>query len=884
MRRVCYLYLVLLCGLLVGGAALFGFLLASIENIKQSERFTRFNPALPTRILDIRGDLITEFSSDEKREIVSFADLSSHLVHALLTREDRSFYTHHGYSIKAIFRALVGTLTGRALGGGSTLTQQIAGLLYSDRSDRSLRRKIKELWWALHMERRYSKNEIMELYLNRVYFGGGTYGVGAAARFYFGHSVRQMSAAEAALLVILLSNPAHYNPFEYPNRAQDRQRYVLHEMTRLGYLSEQERDESYEHYWAHFDYTRTTSSAFYARADKARWFSEYVRRQLDRMMYGTMNLYQDGYTVHTTCDLRHQLVAEQQVEQTLEQANAHVQKSSLTHVARRELYSNISELLGLVFNVPQLHVGDRRMKAKSGAYYRSTLSPLVNVMALMFGLDNLKTLSDKGASLVRDEIARKRVEGALIALENDTGYITALVGGSRFGASNQVIRATQGLLQPGSVFKPLVYSAALDSKKLTMATQLHDAPQVFSRNGVSYIPNNYGGKWQGVVLAWKALAQSLNIPAIRVLDMVGFDAVIQRAATLLHITDRQEIERTFPRVYPLALGVVALRPIQLARAFAAFGNGGKAVEPIAVRSVEDRLGRVILDPEREVRARLRAQGAATQLISAENAALMTNVLEKTVTMGTLAVASERGRAFTYQDPATGRSFVMPVAGKTGTTQNWSDAWAVGYSPYYTAVLWFGFDKGDRSLGLHSTGATLASPPWARFMRAIHQDKPHRAFVRPETGLMYQAVCAKSGLLPTPYCGDELVSLSFLPGTVPERFCSYHESGKMLEELAKERLKESGYSTGFWPAVSEEGLHIDPRVFEDPPLGSPGVQGEVLVPSNPFAPVHPQEAPLFDATHVPVPSASDPSRDAPEEESEDVQDDPARGVQSLDTGP
>ncbi|UZV49283.1 penicillin-binding transpeptidase domain-containing protein, partial [Treponema pallidum] len=138
------------------------------------------------------------------------------------------------------------------------------------------------------------------------------------------------------------------------------------------------------------------------------------------------------------------------------------------------------------------------------------------------------------------------------------------------------------------------------------------------------------GKWQGVVLAWKALAQSLNIPAIRVLDMVGFDAVIQRAATLLHITDRQEIERTFPRVYPLALGVVALRPIQLARAFAAFGNGGKAVEPIAVRSVEDRLGRVILDPEREVRARLRAQGAATQLISAENAALMTNMLEKTV--------------------------------------------------------------------------------------------------------------------------------------------------------------------------------------------------------------------------------------------------------------
>nr|WP_253679369.1 transglycosylase domain-containing protein [Treponema sp. OMZ 788] len=223
--------------ILAGGAFALGKMLALTKNIKQSELFVDFNPALPSRILDIRGDLITEFSLDEKRELVNYGDISPNLIAALLAREDRLFYEHKGFRIKSILRAVIGQLTGRSLGGGSTITQQIAGLLYCDRTDKSVKRKIKELWWAIQMERRHSKDEIMMLYLNEAYFGGGTNGVSAASRFYFGHSAAELTPAEAAILIIQLSNPTRYNPFNYPNRAKERQENVLEGMVGLGFLS-----------------------------------------------------------------------------------------------------------------------------------------------------------------------------------------------------------------------------------------------------------------------------------------------------------------------------------------------------------------------------------------------------------------------------------------------------------------------------------------------------------------------------------------------------------------------------------------------------------------------------------------------------------------------
>ena len=251
-----------------------GLSLSQTKNIIESEYITSFDTALPTKLLDINGELITEFASDEKREIISLNKLPQHVIDALITREDRIFYSHNGFSIKAVFRAVVGKLTGKSLGGGSTLTQQIAGTIFCDRTDMSITRKLKELWWAIQMERRYSKNEILELYLNKIYFGGGTYGVNAASKYYFGHSAEEITPAEAAILVIQLSNPAFYNPFDHPNRAMERQKDVLSAMVENGYISQNQSDESFDDFWSKFDYTTTRSSASPMRDDNAPWYSE----------------------------------------------------------------------------------------------------------------------------------------------------------------------------------------------------------------------------------------------------------------------------------------------------------------------------------------------------------------------------------------------------------------------------------------------------------------------------------------------------------------------------------------------------------------------------------------------------------------------------------
>ena len=534
-------------------------------------------------------------------------------------------------------------------------------------------------------------------------------------------------------------------------------------------------------------------------------------------MYGTMDFYSDGYIVHTTCDLRHQAAAEKEVGDYIRIANTRVKNTRSHRFAQSELYSNITALVSLAFNLPALHIDSQRVQAKTLSYYRSDLNPIVDMAAMLCGLNGLKITSAKSTAKIQDELAKKTVEGTLICMENSTGYITALVGGSKFDESNQMIRATQGRVQPGSSFKPLLYSAAFDTKLITPATVLEDTPQVFkNQSGIPYIPNNYAGHWQGTVLAWRALAKSLNIPAIKVLDTIGFDAAITRSAALLGITDPDEIERTFPRLYPLALGVISVAPIQMAKAFACFANQGRRVDPIAIRTVENRNGTIVMDPERDLRLDQRRRGNAMQVISPQNAYLMTSVLRRTVTEGTLAYASSSGSKFRYKDKKTGKYFTLPVAGKTGTTQNWADAWTIGYSPYYTAALWFGYDKGGQSLGLDNTGATLAGPPWANFMKAIHEDMPYKDFIRPETGLTAVSVCAKSGLLQTAYCDEGSVSLYFLSGTAPTVSCSYHEANNVLLEIAKDRLRKSNYSTGQTPVDTvKTGVFLDPRIFEDP---------------------------------------------------------------------
>jgi len=821
-NQVLSLVLVLVVCFAVLTGIMLGMGLALTINLKSHENFTEFNPALPTRILDVRGDLITEFASEEKRELITLDELPPHLIHALITREDQTFFSHNGYNIRAIMRAIFGRLTGRNLGGGSTITQQLAGTLYLDRSEISYIRKLRELWWAVQLERRFSKNEILELYLNKMFFGGGTYGVNAASKFYFGHPASEITPAEAAILVIQLSNPAFFNPFNHPNRAMDRQEEVLRQMVDNGYLTREEADESFNEYWANFDFTRTGASAWLTRDDKARWFSEYVRRQLETMMYGTRDIYSGGYTVHTTLDLRHQAAADEVMAQALQTANRRFRDSSSARFTQADSYSKISELIGLTFNLPQLAVSAERIGIRSRSQYNNQVNQIVDVMSLIFGLDSLKIVANQANAAVQADQTRTTVEGTLVSLENDTGYITALVGGSRFDQSNQIIRAIQGSVQPGSTFKPLYFSAAIDSRKFTATSVINDTPVVFfNEDRVPYTPNNFRGEWKGTVLLWEALAESMNVPSLRIMDGIGFDATINRSAALLGITNRQQIERAFPRVHSLGLGVMSIAPIQMARAMAIFGNQGRDVTPIAIRSVEDRHGKTIIDPEKELRLEQKRQGNAIQIISPQNAFIMTELLRATISTGTLSRATGYKQKLTFKD-ASGKSFVMPAAGKTGTTQNWVDAWTIGYTPYFTAALWFGFDRRGLTLGLDNTGATLAGPAWADYMNLIHQGKPFRDFVRPQTGLVTVTVCRKSGLLPTDVCDEGTITMNFLEGTQPTRYCDLHENNLELRRMVVNRLQREGFSAGQTPIIIDDApLLVDPSIFEDPQPRTPG---------------------------------------------------------------
>ena len=786
--------LLFLAAIILG--SLLGLGLSETVNIKNTEYITSFDTALPTKLLDINGELITEFSSDEKREIISLNRLPQHMLDALLTREDRIFYKHHGFSFKAVMRAVVGKLTGKSLGGGSTLTQQIAGTLYCDRTEMSIMRKIKELWWAIQMERHLSKNEILELYLNKIYFGGGTYGVNAASKYYFGHSAEEITPAEAAILVIQLSNPAFYNPFDHPNRAMDRQRDVLNSMVHAGYIAREEADESFDEFWSNFDYTRTSSSAYMMRDDKAPWFSEFVRRELGGMIYGSQNIYTSGFTVNTTLNLKHQGHAQRIMEKYIRIANERYQAE---HSSRSGMafstYIPMTELVSLVFNLPAIKVSEQRAQAIANASYKNQINPILDVVSMMTGIDSLKiSVINKANAETKKESEKTTIEGTMVSIENDTGYITALVGGSKFDQENQFIRAVQARVQPGSTFKPLYYTEAINSRKFTPVTPISDTPVVFhTADGKPYIPLNFKGEWEGDVEVWYALCRSMNVPSLKVLDGIGFDAAINRAVSLLGISKEELPTRAFIPGYPLGLGVVSVRPIEMARAFSIIASSGKEITPMAIRTVEDRNGNVIMNPEREIREAQKAKGDAIQVLSPQTAFVMEKMLENTVNgPGTLSAQSWK---FDYKTE-NGQKYTIHAGGKTGTTQNWADAWTVGFTPYNTSAFWFGFDKPGQSLGLKITGATLAGFAWGDYMREIHRGLPAKDFNKPAEGVIQVTVCSVSGKIATPECGNHVTTQWILEGTQPTDICTTH-GGKTSNSSALGifRLKNEMYQSG-----------------------------------------------------------------------------------------
>ncbi len=747
----------------IGGVA--GIGIASVYNIDESDLLAATPAALPTQVLDRHGALITKFFAEEKRDLISIDSLPRHLINALITREDRTFFQHNGFSVRGTARAIWNQITNSYFSGGSTLTQQLAGHLYADRSEITISRKIKELWWAYHVERYWTKYEILEKYLNTMFFGHGNYGIEAASQFFFGHSARDLTLAESVMLVIQLANPTIYSPIRNPNNARKIQRTVLDQMVELGYTSRAEADQSFNEYWGSYDFTRAnTSTAFFERDDLAPYFSEYVRYLLEnRYLLGNNNINTGGFVVRTTLDLGYQQAARRHISDGLKDANRIYQRNNNRRVSGGDEYIAMVDALALAFNIPDIYAADAPIRRDAKRYYNTEIAPAMEMISLLFSRgesSDLRDITKASLDANRREAQRTIVEGALVTLENGTGNILSMIGGSKFESRNQFNRAIDGRMEPGSSFKPLYYAAAIDKRVITPATMIYDAPVVFwNEDGTAYTPENYKGVWHGPVLARQALANSMNVPSLRVLERVGFDDSLTTARRLLGIPAEDMLSRNLVRRYPVGLGIVELAPIEMAQAYSTFANNGVLVDPFAILYIEDKNGKIVLDLRQQRQKEIEQTLEERQIISPQAAYVMTDLLQSTVNSGTLRYAKNIAGGFT-----------SPVAGKTGTTQNWSDAWTVGFSPYYTTAVWIGFDRGgNNSLGTNQTGAVTAGPIWAKYMSEIHKNLSRREFVPPAEGIVYNEIATRTGLLPPPSYELGVRTEVFIENTEPTEY-------------------------------------------------------------------------------------------------------------------
>ncbi|AHH03737.1 Multimodular transpeptidase-transglycosylase PBP 1A [Borrelia nietonii YOR] len=742
--------------------------IAETINIQRDKKFGEVNPAIPSKLFDTNGRIITQFISDENRELLSLREMPNNLINTLLIREDLSFFFHRGFSLMGILRAAFNIALGRYFSGGSTLTQQLAKLLYTNQAKRSILRKLNEIWWAIQLEKKLSKYEILEKYLNKVYFGNGNYGVVAASKFFFNKRVKDINTAEAVLMIIQLPNAKLYSPFYNPEFAKKIQKAVLNQVASNGIISPELAEAEFNEYWTNYDWTRMAdTSAISDKEDNAPYFSEYIRQRITKHLPAGANIYKDGYSIYTTLDLNAQKYANEVTQEMITKARKmyNSTKSSETLIINSEIVpviDTISDLLGIRNTRVN---GKQYKKLRTRKFYEDNID-LIASFAAILGIDKIdKATREYTINNTTNPNLIVQPEGAFIALDTATGAIKAMVGGSGYRKGSEFNRATQAKIQPGSAFKALYFSAAIDLKKITAATMFSDSPVAFfNQEGEVYAPENYGGKWRGNVLTRKALALSLNIPSLRILDMLGFENAIKYSAKLLGIKDQNEINKTFPKVYPLALGVISTSPIQMARAFAILGNNGKEIEPYGIKYIEDRNGKVIANVESETLTAIKNKGANAQIVSPQTAYIMTDMMKSTIQYGTLA----------NQRYTNLKDFESDIAGKSGTTQNWADGWAIGYSPYITTALWVGFDKKGYSLGTAGTGTGIAGPSWGKFMAEYHKNLPKKVFIRPK-GIINVQVQSETGLLPEGVPNETTINEIFIAGTQPFEKSRYYEN-------------------------------------------------------------------------------------------------------------
>ena len=673
------------------------------RNLPSLEQLENYDPDLVTSIYSKDGKILHELFL-EKRVFVEFNQIPVHMRNAVIASEDRRFREHWGLSLRSVARAiLVNVLSLSYRQGFSTLTQQLARNLYKSIGfEDSIFRKIKEVITAIQIERTYTKDEILEMYLNTVHFGHGTFGVQAAAKRFYGKRANELTVDEAALLVGLLPSPAIYSPIRHPDRANRRRNTVLRLMREEGYVTLSK-------------YAEARAQSLDKINDEppagvAPYFTEFVRRFLEREddRLG-INIYRDGLKIYTTLDSRLQSIAEKTVLKSVQRNQA---------VLNNRLFENEEEFSRLAY----------------------------------FGIhpeDTVKMMMEDSIPLYKALRDKLLVQAALIALDPQTGHILAMVGGRPEPYyHDQFNRAVQARRQPGSVFKPFVYTTAIDNG-YPVTKQLLNQPVVLNVRNVTgewekWMPKNYDGSTGGLTTLREGLRRSLNLISVRLVQELVPAVEVKKTAQRMGITTN------IRAVDAISLGTSEVYPIEVVSAYGTFANKGVYSRPLGILRIEDRFGNLIeeYEPDQE------------EVLSEETAYLMTNLMQTVLDQGT--GGSARWKYHFYH----------PAAGKTGTTQGYSDAWFVGFTENIVAGVWFGVDDYSVSLGEKQSGTTAALPAWANFMREAHKNLgiSWNDFKIPG-GIIKFEICSVSKNRPVAVCPVEMEV--FKKGTEPTRYCKIH---------------------------------------------------------------------------------------------------------------
>ena len=698
-----FLFVLLILVAVVAGA-IAGFVLVYSADLPQVTELEQYRPSTITELYDDQNRVIGQFAL-QRRVIDKYDDFPKVLRDAIISTEDKEFERHWGVDVWRVFGAAWRDIVagGRAQ-GASTLTMQLSRNLFLS-PDRNFRRKMQEVMLAIQIERRFTKPQIFTLYANQIYLGHGVYGFEAGANFYFGKKARDLTLEEAAVLAGLPKAPNAYSPINNPERALRRRNLVINSMLEDGKITAEEAQ-------------RAKNSPIQLNVQSepnsiAPYFVEEIRQYLEKK-YGSEEVHEKGLRVYTSLNLEMQKAANLAVLDGLAiYEHRHGWKGSLLNVvangeslpAYRHVDWDDELSAGHFVHALVISVGPQYATIKFGPY-QAELGPAEikwthytspQQFLTRGDLVYVKILELNGTQSRVSLEQESGVQGALLALDNSTGDIKAMVGGRSFEQS-KFNRSTQALRQVGSSFKPYIYTAAID-QGMTPDDTVLDAPVSFP-GGPSgpYTPHNYDGNYEGVITFRRALAHSRNIPALKVTERVG------GIKTVIEYARKFGITSPLPAYLPVALGAADITLFEQTAAFTTFPNDGVRVAPRMIRKVEDYDGRVLEENYPEVK----------DVISARTARIMVSMLREVVLNGTGAAAAKLNH---------------PLGGKTGTTNDFTDAWFVGFSPSITCGVWVGFDE-KKTLGNKETGAMAALPIWMDFMRVALQGRESEDFAAP----------------------------------------------------------------------------------------------------------------------------------------------------------